>query len=75
MQSLDAIKRRIKIVNTTSKITGAMKLVAIAKIKRQANEFKIVSDFCQDFYPIIDDLTNGVVQQNIYPITASKKRL
>jgi F-type H+-transporting ATPase subunit gamma len=75
MQSLDAIKRRIKIVNTTAKITGAMKLVAIAKVKKQSTEFKVVSDFCQDFYPILDDLASGVIQKSIYPTTNSNKSL
>jgi F-type H+-transporting ATPase subunit gamma len=60
MQSLDKIKRRIKSVQTTSKITGAMRLVATAKLKKQMNEFKVVSSFCHDFYQIIEDVARTV---------------
>jgi F-type H+-transporting ATPase subunit gamma len=60
MQSLDKIKRRIRTVQTTSKITGAMKLVATAKMKKLMNQFKNVNAFCNDFYGILEDLVKNV---------------
>jgi F-type H+-transporting ATPase subunit gamma len=60
MQSLDEIKRRIRSIQTTSKITGAMKLVATAKMKKLMNQFKMVNGFCQDFYNIIEELVQSV---------------
>jgi F-type H+-transporting ATPase subunit gamma len=66
MQSLDIIKRRIKTVQTTAKITSAMKLVATAKIKKQMNEFKVVSSFCKDFYEIIQEVTKGLLIEEIF---------
>jgi F-type H+-transporting ATPase subunit gamma len=66
MQSLDIIKRRIKTVRTTAKITSAMKLVATAKIKTQMNGFKVVSSFCKDFYDIIQEVTKGLLIEEIF---------
>jgi F-type H+-transporting ATPase subunit gamma len=59
MQSLDEIKRRIRSIQTTSKITGAMKLVATAKMKKLMNQFKKINVFCQDFYHIIETLVES----------------
>ncbi|MDE7433746.1 MAG: F0F1 ATP synthase subunit gamma, partial [Mycoplasmoidaceae bacterium] len=56
MQSLENIKKRIKSVKTTSKITGAMKLIAIANIRKQSKEFEKISSFCKDFYYVIKPL-------------------
>jgi F-type H+-transporting ATPase subunit gamma len=69
MQSLDEIKRRIRSIQTTSKITGAMKLVATAKMKKVMNQFKKVNIFCQDFYNIIEELV-----QNVSPSTKNKNQ-
>ncbi|GHU33092.1 hypothetical protein FACS1894166_07790 [Bacilli bacterium] len=63
MKSLDTIKRRINSVRTTSKITGAMKLVATAKIKRQMTDFKSVSVFCNEFYQIIENIVKTISSQ------------
>jgi F-type H+-transporting ATPase subunit gamma len=68
MQSLDKIKRRIRSIETTSKITGAMKLVATAKMKRLMNQHKVVHDFCQDFYDIIE-----ILVKTIHPEDTKKK--
>jgi F-type H+-transporting ATPase subunit gamma len=76
MQALDLIKRRIKTIQTTSKITGAMKLVATAKIKKSMDEFKVVSDFCKDFYRVIQDVAMFVKDARSLQVkTASTKRL
>lgn len=76
MQTLELIKRRIKTIQTTSKITGAMKLVATAKIKRSMDEFKVVNDFCKDFYQIIQDIAKFIKNKDVlYTKTNSQKRL
>ncbi len=56
MQSLQNIKKRIKSVQTTSKITGAMKLIATANIRKQAKEYNKIASFCKDFYSVIKPL-------------------
>jgi len=56
MQSLDLIKKRIKSIESTKKITNAMKLVATTKIKGQTNRFKAVSTFCREYYDIFKQL-------------------
>jgi F-type H+-transporting ATPase subunit gamma len=65
MQSLDKIKRRINSIRTTSKITGAMKLVATAKMKKLMNQFKNVNAFYAEFYNIIEDLAKNVPSPSI----------
>ena len=52
MQSLDLIKKRIKSIEATKKITNAMKLVATTKIKAQKRSFEAVSAFCRDYYSV-----------------------
>ena len=56
MQSLDLIKKRIKSIEATKKITNAMKLVATTKIKAQRKRFEAVSSFCHDYYDVIKKL-------------------
>jgi len=64
MASLDSIKNRIKTVKTTSKITGAMKLVATAKLKKEKEKFVAISNYCHDFYNIIEDLVKNDLKEN-----------
>lgn len=52
MASLNEIRKRIKIVESTSKITNAMKLVATAKLKKQKNLFENQQEFFKNFYNI-----------------------
>lgn len=56
MQSLDLIKKRIKSIESTKKITNAMKLVATTKIKSQTNKYKAVSTFCYEYYDVFKQL-------------------
>ncbi len=56
MQSLDLIKKRIKSIQATKKITNAMKLVATTKIKSQAKSFEAVSVFCHEYYRVFKAL-------------------
>ncbi|MBQ0045814.1 MAG: ATP synthase F1 subunit gamma [Mycoplasma sp.] len=56
MQSLDLIKKRIKSIEATKKITNAMKLVATTKIKSQLKSFEAVSVFCREYYRVFKAL-------------------
>lgn len=56
MQSLDLIKKRIKSIEATKKITNAMKLVATTKIKSQLKSYEAVSIFCHEYYRVFKTL-------------------
>ena len=56
MQSLDLIKKRIKSIQATKKITNAMKLVATTKIKSLSKSFEAVSVFCREYYRVFKTL-------------------
>lgn len=56
MQSLDLIKKRIKSIQATRKITNAMKLVATTKIKSQTRSFAAVSFFTREYYRVFKSL-------------------
>ncbi|MCQ3907672.1 MAG: F0F1 ATP synthase subunit gamma [Mycoplasmoidaceae bacterium] len=56
MQSLDLIKKRIKSIQATKKITNAMKLVATTKIKAQLRSFEAASVFCREYYRVFKTL-------------------
>ena len=60
MPSLDSIKKRIKSVQTISKITNAMKLVASAKIKKQRKLYDSTSEFTKMYYYIMYKLTQDI---------------
>lgn len=84
MQSLDLIKKRIKSIEATKKITNAMKLVATTKIRSQLKSFEAVSVFCREYYRVFKQLilrepnldflrlTNNKVQdQDLYILCTS----
>lgn len=52
MASLNEIKKRIKIIESTSKITNAMKLVSSAKLKKQKELFLNESVYYKKFYDL-----------------------
>jgi len=56
MQSLDLIRKRIRSIEATRKITNAMKLVATTKIKAQRDSFEAVSAFCYEYYRVFKRL-------------------
>lgn len=60
MKSLESIKRRINSIDTTKKITNAMKLVATAKLKKQRAEFDKALKFNLEFYCIVRDLIDSI---------------
>ena len=65
MQSLNYIKRRIKTVKTTSKITGAMKLIATAKMTKQRNNYEKIKSFFSDFYNLLSNFANSIKVKKI----------
>lgn len=75
MQSLDKIRRRIKSIKMTAKITGAMKLVAVAKMKQLTNNYKQTATFIKDFYKIMGQLFLDVDQKQLDRKTDVKKKL
>lgn len=56
MQSLDLIKKRIKSIEATKKITNAMKLVATTKLRAQRKAFEAASSFCINYFEIFKQL-------------------
>ena len=63
MPSLDDLKKRIKSVKSTQKITKAMKMVAAAKLKK-------AQDNAEKGRPYSDKLQNIIFQANcIHPVT------
>ncbi len=56
MSSLNEIKKKIKIVESTSKITNAMKLVATSKLKKQKQMFENESIYCKNFYDVFSQI-------------------
>lgn len=51
--SLESIKNRISSIQTTSKITNAMKLVAASKLNRQKKTYEQTKDYYSEYYKVI----------------------
>ncbi|MBO6103464.1 F0F1 ATP synthase subunit gamma [bacterium] len=60
MESLQSIKRRMQSVQKTSKITAAMKLVSIVKLKHSRDQFNKIQDYYKEFYSIVSAILNSV---------------
>ncbi len=60
MASLDTLKNKIKSIETTKKITNAMKLVATANLKKQKEKYEETKDYFDDFNNIYKALSNEV---------------
>lgn len=63
---LIAIKRRIKSVSNTKKITKAMGLVATAKLRKSREKLDINNNYYDSFEGIIKDLVDSHEGYNIY---------
>lgn len=61
MQSMQDIKRRIKSVENTQKITRAMKMVAAAKLKRAQERAEGAKTFFQSTKSIFENVSNAVL--------------
>ncbi len=62
MPNLKDIKNRIKSVESTKKITRAMKMVAAAKVKRAETTVKVSRPFTQELNTMFSKLLNSVGQ-------------
>ncbi len=60
MASLEILKNKIKSIETTKKITNAMKLVATANLKKQKEKYEETKDYFDDFNNIYKALANEV---------------
>lgn len=49
---LNLIKKKIQSIQAIKKLTNAMKLITIVKLKKQKNLFFATSKYCQNFYSI-----------------------
>ena len=65
-QSKQALRTRIKSVNSTKKITGAMEMIANAKLVKQRNRMEANREYAQ----ILQDTVNEIVYEN--PFAESK---
>lgn len=62
MANLKDIRRRIKSVKNTQKITQAMRMVAAAKVKRAENKVKAIRPYSEQLKQILADVS-GIAQQ------------
>ena len=67
MPSLDDLKKRIKSVKSTQKITKAMKMVAAAKLKKAQENAENGRPYSKKLQKIILNLTNAVYNDENAP--------
>ena len=67
MASLDDLKKRIKSVKSTQKITKAMKMVAAAKLKRAQESAEKGRPYSQKMNNVILNLSNGISDKDSAP--------
>lgn len=72
MPSLDNIKKRIASIETTKKITNAMKLVATSNLKKQKELYQNTRDYYKNFHEIFLDLIHEKGTQIIYSSKSKK---
>ena len=76
MASLSNIRKRISIIQKTSKITQAMKLVSTIKIQHQKNRFTDIANFMDSLYNLLHDLAKSSKYDNVFNNQPkSKKKL
>lgn len=63
MANLKDIRRRIKSVKNTQKITQAMRMVAAAKVKRAENKVKAIRPYSEQLKQILADVSAIATQQ------------
>jgi len=63
MPNLKDIRRRIKSVKSTQKITQAMKMVAAAKVKRAENRVKAARPYAQEVFNVMSKVYNALKNQ------------
>ena len=72
MATLRDIKRRIKAVQSTSKITKAMKMVAAAKFRRAQQRMFEMRPYAERMSAVLSSLSNGA-DTEIHPLLAVRK--
>lgn len=60
MASLNEIRKKIKIIESTSKITKAMKLIATSKLKKQKDLFLNTSEYYQTIYKVFGSVIKEI---------------
>lgn len=60
MPSLNELKRKIRVIDSTKKITNAMKLVATSKLKKYKSMMLNSNDFCSNFYDVFSFVKNNI---------------
>ena len=73
MPSLDDLKKRIKSVRSTQKITKAMKMVAAAKLRKAQESAEKGRPYSQKMQNIILNLTNSINGVKIFSERLSNK--
>ena len=74
MAKLNDIRKRIQGINTTSKITQAMKLVATARIQRQKTSFLELSKFVSNLYTLLKNLSKNVDFNEVFNVKNIKSK-
>ena len=63
--SLESIKRRINSIESTSKITNAMKLIASSKLAKQTKKFNKQKEYFNEYYNAIANLLSMVNETDL----------
>lgn len=63
---LVAIKRRIKSITSTQKITKAMGLIATSKLRKVRNKLEVNDKYSQSFSAVIGEFVKGAEENSIY---------
>ena len=63
---LVAIKRRIKSITSTQKITKAMGLIATSKLRKVRNKLELNDKYSRSFSAVMSQFVNGAEESSIY---------
>ncbi|MBV7272337.1 ATP synthase F1 subunit gamma [Clostridium thailandense] len=63
---LVAIKRRIKSITSTQKITKAMGLIATSKLRKVRNKLELNDKYSKSFSAVMSEFVNGAEDKSIY---------
>lgn len=63
---LVAIKRRIKSITSTQKITKAMGLIATSKLRKVRNKLEVNDKYSKSFSAIVNEFVKGAEENSIY---------
>jgi F-type H+-transporting ATPase subunit gamma len=60
MSNLVSLKRRIVSTTSTKKITSAMKMISVAKLKKSSDSLNHISDYSESIYQMLLNILKGV---------------